>query len=417
MTRGVCIVDAYSTGSELPQRFKSHGWNVVHVASNAEAPELLKSFDDSFIDVKFSEADFGSTEMLIDELRNHEFDVVVPGTETGTGLADEIAHELSLCGNNPASSAARRNKTLMQSALREASLPHIRGISACSIHQISEFVSSSGIQYPFVVKPESSAGSDDVYFCNNMDEIETAFRCVIGKTNAIGARNEKVLVQECLSGGQYYVNGLTIDGSHYFFEVWEEKKLRLKNNRIVCDKEIFVLDESDAVKEIKEYLRQALDVLEIKWGATHSEIMFTDTGPILIEAAARMQGSFSSRAVEQVLALSHPSALVSSIIDPEKFVRSQINSQRREGEFVVVLLISDFEGVVKDNKVTDFAAMLPSFVDVAHTVERGETLQLTVDLFTSPGSIYLAHESAEQIEADYRQIREWERQGKLYEIE
>jgi len=57
-----------------------------------------------------------------------------------------------------------------------------------------------------VVKPVQSAGTDDVFLCQSVDEAVVAFERIFNKINGIGLLNDCVLVQEFLQGKEYVIN-------------------------------------------------------------------------------------------------------------------------------------------------------------------------------------------------------------------
>lgn len=416
MTKNAYIVDAYSTGADLPWRLKQHNYNVVHVANDIEAPELLSSLDERYIDQTISLSNFTSTEQFFDSLNLIPPSIVLPGTETGIELADSISDQFSLVGNAKASSLKRRNKTLMQAALKDNNLNHIKSVLAHQEHD-AEHIISSVIALPCVVKPEMSAGADDVYFCDTLDEVKEVINKIIGATNQIGGFNTAALIQEMLVGVQYFVNGVSVHGKHYISEVWQDLRLQTEDGRIVSDREILLDGNGEIQNEICDYVKKVLSTLGIENGASHTELMLTKRGPVLIETAARMQGTILPSAVELALGYSQPSIVTESVINPENFETEFIQPYSRKKHLNVVTLISKYEGLIIKSHLDEFLESLESFVGVIHTPKNGDYLNKTVDLFTNPGTIYLCSDNEEQLERDYEQIRSWEAKGCFFDLD
>ena len=104
---------------------------------------------------------------------------VIPGAETGVELADRLSSRLGLRSNGEAGSLARRNKYLMGETVRNAGVRAVKQKRCYSIKDMDIFVKEElGGSGPFkcVVKPVQSAGSDDVYLCNDADEAKIAFQ-------------------------------------------------------------------------------------------------------------------------------------------------------------------------------------------------------------------------------------------------
>ena len=65
-----------------------------------------------------------------------------------------------------------------------------------------------------VVKPIDSAGSDGVTLCETVGAARAAVAKLVGATNALGIKNEAVLVQEWLRGDEYVIDGVSRAGTH-----------------------------------------------------------------------------------------------------------------------------------------------------------------------------------------------------------
>ena len=132
------IVDAYSTGSKLPAQFLKYGIECVHVQSEAE----ILPFDvDSFMPDSFSKnlVHGNSIEHTADTIKALKPKFVISGSESGVLLADALSERLGLPTNGTALSRARRDKYLMQSALKNRGLRHISTLSTHNVHDAVDF--------------------------------------------------------------------------------------------------------------------------------------------------------------------------------------------------------------------------------------------------------------------------------------
>lgn len=418
MTKTICIVDAYSTGAELAPLFVKEGWNCIHVQSSESIPlDYLATYRPlSFKKILIlRNDDIAAKRELADRLKEFAPDFIIPGTETGVELADFLSSELGTPGNSWQTSALRRDKYSMQEALRAGGLRAIRQTVTDSLAEASQWVREVN-GWPVVVKPLDSAGADGVRFCHNDDELADAFHNIFGKTNRLGLVNRKVLLQERLIGRQFIVNGVSINGEHLISEVWSDDKKEVKNASLICEKEVLLPYHGEIQDELVDYTRQALTLLGIENGPSHSELMMTATGPVLIETAARMQGTIMHSAVIAALGYSHVTLTAERYLQPDRFAGRLAAPYQLNKELFCVTLASEREGTVKENRCQDLLGELASFYGVMHTPEKGERIFCTTDLFTNPGIIYLCHAELKQIEADYAAIRNMEKQGSLFEL-
>jgi biotin carboxylase len=418
MSKTICIVDGYSTGAELAPLFRKEGWRCVHIQSNPVIPgDYLLSYRPETFDKHLVLRDHSVAAMreLAVSLAFYGPTVIIPGTETGVELADFLATELGTAGNDYATSALRRNKFKMQEALRQGGLRSIPQMVTDSLADAWIWVKTSAC-WPVVVKPVDSAGADGVRFCHNFEELNEAFNDIHGKTNRLGLHNSEVLLQERLIGRQFIVNAVSINGEHLISEIWSDDKKQVRNASLICEKEVLLPYQGKEQEALIAYMQKALTLLGIKNGPSHSELMMTAKGPVLIETAARMQGTIMHSAVVAALGYSHVTLTAERYLHPQRFAARLQQHYQVMKTLYCVTLASDVEGVVRQNRCQELLAQLPSFYGVMHTPDAGEKIYRTTDLFTNPGIIYLCHESQQQIEEDYAQIRAFEKNGALFEL-
>ncbi|EJL91401.1 ATP-grasp domain-containing protein [Pantoea sp. GM01] len=418
MKKYICIVDAYSTGAELAPIFKKNGWSCIHIQSSSEIPQEYQStFKHETFDFLISPKNESKDEFLkiAEELKALSPEYIIPGTETGVYVADLLSSLVGTTGNSINTSALRRNKYSMQEALKKAGINSIPQFLAESVEQAKKWASELG-KWPVVVKPVDSAGADSVRFCNTIDEVEDAFNKIYGKKNKLGLTNKNVLLQERLNGQQYIVNAVSINGQHLITEIWSDDKKEVENASLICEREILLPYLGDVQDQLVEYMEKSLTILGIENGPSHSELMMTDSGPVLIETAARMQGTIMHHAVVSALGYSHVTLTAERYTKPEQFVSRLGKKYMLKTQLQCITLASEFEGVVKVNNCDELLKSLPSYFGMMHTPKAGDNIYRTTDLFTNPGIIYLCHQDQKQIDVDHTTIRRYEKQGKLFEL-
>ncbi|KFM95558.1 ATP-grasp domain-containing protein [Bacillus clarus] len=405
----ICIVDAFSTGAELAPQFKAYGYKVIHVQSSENIiSDLLNTFNSEDFDQTFVFRN--DLNDLIKQIENINISHIIAGTETGVFLSDLLSEKLKLPGNNPDTSILRRNKYEMHEALKAHGIAHAKQGYFYNLEDAVSWANTQNI-WPVVAKPLDSAGSDSVSFCFNTEELITACNLILNNKNKLGFDNKGVLIQECLDGQQYFVNAVTIDGQHVITEIWKDKR-----NQGICDIEELLPYDGEAQAEIIKYVREVLTCLGIEQGPSHTELMFTKRGPVLIECAARMMGTILESAVIASIGDSHVTTTVERYVEPEKFMKRLKNGYKLNKNLFCITLVSKESGIVTENHVMEKLKELNSFYEVFHTPKVGERIFETVDLFTNPGIIYLLHSDREQIQRDYEKIRRLEKQGEFFRV-
>lgn len=415
MKKLAVIVDAFSTGARLPREFAARDIDCTHVQSSTRiTPDFLASFSSSDFKRSFVVDTDLSMNRVAAELQSQGPLCVVAGTETGVEAAEQLAAMLGLSGNAPETSRLRRDKYQMHERLREVGLSRLRQQRCTSVTHAVEWAQGFG-EWPIVLKPTASAGADGVTFCNDMQEVKQAADALLGKKNKLGEINEAVVVQERLTGQQYIVNAVSIDGRHYISEIWRDDKIQVEGASLVCDREVLLSPDSSIAHTLADYISRCLDALGVKNGPSHSELFMTDAGePILIETAARMQGTIDHEAVIEATGHSHVTLTALRYANPAAFRELVGTRYQRKTNLHCITLCSRQEGIVVRNNCEERIGKLASFRSLIHTPAPGEIIVRTVDLFTNPGIVYLANSDESVLEREYRQIREWERAGELF---
>ena len=412
------IVDAYSTGAELAPKFGARGIPSIHVQSAAAVPpSYAPSFQpDSFVaSIVYRNLD-DCVSKLAAALGGGHAAWVVAGAETGVELADLLAAELGLAGNPVASSRRRRDKYEMAQALREAGLAAADSLRTDDAEALLQWAGDGRRGWPIVVKPLASAGSDHVFFCSSAGQLRAAFDSMIGQRNRMGAINRQVLAQTYLAGTQYVVNSVSIDGRHYFSDIWIDRRKALSGASNLYDCEELLPAVGPVQDSLTGYVRQVLDALEVRNGPAHSEVMMTERGPVLVETGARLQGSMLEQPVIGALGASQITLAVERCCDAQAFSRRLDQPYILNRHVMCVALISDQSGTVEDTSGLRAICELPSYACHFHTPEVGDRIMRTTDLFTIPGVVYLTHADQQVLRRDYETIRELERGRRLFTV-
>ncbi len=410
--RAAVVVDAFSTGARLAPRFAAAGLPVVHVQSNPTLPDFyLRAFrPEHFVENIVHEGDLEAT---LARLAPHDPAFVVVGSEPGVPLADALSERLGLPSNGTELSAARRNKHAMAETLRRAGL---RAVEETKTGKVAEAIAwaDSGYRWPVVVKPLDSAGTDGVTICEDAAAVETVFRANLGRPNALHGANQELLVQELLRGTQLFVNSVSWDGVHHVSEVWHDNKLRLPEN-FIYDYEELLPRHGPQQDQVVPYVERVLDSLGIRFGPAHTEVMLTETGPVLVESGARMHGSVPDEIVDRCTP-SHQTLTAEAYLDPGSVARRAGRPYELKAGAYCVMLISQHEGRIVSADGLSEIERLPSFAGTISMLGPGDRLKRTVDLFSCPGIIYLVDPDRERLKADYDRIRELDT-AKLFELE
>jgi biotin carboxylase len=407
-TSRCAVVDAHATGRFLPDALRAHGVDWVHVVSPHPIDRLAVAHPDA-AEIRHD----GDVARTAGRLRELGVDSVVAGCESGVELADELSAALGTPGNGMSRPRCRRDKAEMVVALREAGLAHVATFASDSAAEVVAWSLDQGT-WPIVLKPLSSAGTDNVHFCDSVEEIRSAHRRIMAAGDLFGLPNTAVLAQRFLAGDEYFVNTVSRAGRHHVVEVWRYHKRSVGSGRRVYDYEHPVPADDPAARRVADYTLRVLDALEVRNGSSHTEVMLTADGPVLVESAARPGGSHLPEVVSMCLAANQVELLALSIARPGEFLRMVGAPYQLRRHLRYVSLINPRDGVVPSWERLAAVRALPSYAEMLLTAPAGLTMPPTVDLLSSPGYVYLISDDPRRIEADYQELRRLERAG-LYD--
>ena len=411
--RTAVVVDAYSTGARLAPRFHAAGLDVVHVQSAAQPPDFylraLKRED--FVANVVHEDDVEAT---AEQVARFDPAFVVVGSEPGVLVSDALSERLGLPSNGTALSAARRDKHLMAQALRRAGVRAIEELKTGDAEEAVAWAVRRG-DWPVVVKPVDSAGTDGVVLCATPDAVRAAFAEGIGRPNALHGANETLLVQELLRGTQLFTDSISWDGAHHVSECWRDNKRRI-GSAFVYDYEELLDPRGEQQDQVIPYVRSVLDALGVRYGPAHTEVMLTATGPVLVECGARMHGSVRDDVIDRCTP-SHVTVTVDAYLDPASVARRAETGYVLRAASYCVMLISHQEGRIVAEAGMREVQELESFAGTISMAQPGDAIAPTVDLFSCPGIIYLIHPDRAVLQRDYERIRELEQTVGMFALE
>lgn len=215
-------------------------------------------------------------EIGIDGVTSIASDIVMP-------TVNYIADELDLVGNSLESTKVTTDKFYMRQALSEAGIPCPKFV----FYDESNFENGPQFTFPVIVKPTDRSGSRGVTKVNDPLEVNCAIEKALDNS-----LKHRAIVEEFIEGRELSVEMISHRGDHHFLSVTE---------KVTTGPPFFVEMEHHQPAEISkdvediiiETVRHGLDVLKIKNGASHSEILITPNNDIrIIEIAGRMGGDF-----------------------------------------------------------------------------------------------------------------------------
>jgi len=413
MQRYAVVVDPVGTGQEYPAAFGDAGVEVVAVLSLAELPGPYRAswHPENFRHIHTFD---GSLTALAETLRGYQPLCLIPGAEMGVELADALV-ELVVPGTGhvPALAAARRDKWAMAQAMKAAGLPHLRQTCSADPDEIDQWLRDTGLRGSrLVVKPPKSSGTDNVHIVPEGTDWRPLFGQICGQPNPAGGRNEAVLVEEFAEGTEYLIDSYSAGGSHRLVDVCRYTKQRRGDRIGIYDLVDFVPPEHPDVAVLWPYTRSVLDAVGIRNGCGHTEVIITADGPRLIEVAARPAGGGHQMITRLATGTNHILRTVAHRVQGQL-----IDSYQLIQHVGAVFISAPAAGIWRNAEIFAEVDSLPTYHSKFFAGGTGDVVPASEDIYTYLGWVVIASTDEQAVVADYRRIKELERQIRIDPLE
>ncbi|WP_412543465.1 ATP-grasp domain-containing protein [Longispora sp. K20-0274] len=400
--KNVVIVDAYSPTRRLAPEFHRAGYQVVRVQSTPEPPSAYRTnFDLSPYAANIIHT--GDLDATVRAVAAHAPEAVIAGGEIGVELADQLSEALGLVTNGTALSAARRDKYIQIETIRAAGLRATRQLLVTGPEQLADWHRELGGR--IVVKPIRSGAGDGVSFCDTPEQAIAGYEAIVAADNVFSIRNEGVIAQEYLVGGEYIVDTVSRDGQHHVTDIWKYEKLTANGiTDLTCGIRLLPRH-GEAQDQVVPYALDVLDALGIAHGASHLEIKLTPDGPCLVEAAARMAGLDIPFYSQHAIGEAQLEWMVDAYVRPERFAARWKDDYQLRQHFVTAMQVSTVDAGLGSYPLLADVERLESLLDVRPLVAPGGRLRRTVDDLTCPMIVNLSHPVEEIVVRDFGTLR------------
>ena len=197
-----------------------------------------------------------------------------------------VASRMGLIGNSEESAAKSTNKFLMRQALSAG------GVSCPGFVVVGKdtnlFEATKELRYPLIVKPTDRSGSMGVTELLSVAELESATRVAIEDSFC-----NKAVVEECITNmHEVSVEGISWKGEYHLLQITDKVTTGAPHYVELGHHQPAQLADEIYARIVSE-VEKSISALEIKYGASHAELMITKDGRVYVtEVGARMGGDF-----------------------------------------------------------------------------------------------------------------------------
>lgn len=194
-----------------------------------------------------------------------------------------VAEKMGLVGNPDKYSQIATNKYLMRQCFMENGVPSPK--FCLTDGEVPMAIST--FRFPVIVKPTDRSGSRGVEKVEKLEDLQEAITRACKESF-----QQKAVIEEFVEGREISVESISFEGKHHILQI---------TDKVTTGAPYFVELEhhqpsslpTDIQERVKTIVLKALDALNIRYGASHSELKITENGDIkVIEIGARMGGDF-----------------------------------------------------------------------------------------------------------------------------
>lgn len=273
--RKLVVIGANDFQNQLILKAKNKGYE-THVFA-WECGDVGEKSADYFYPISIIEK-----EHILEECKRiHPDGIVSIASDLANITVNYVAQHLGLTCNGIHCTELSTNKHRMRETFDAYQLPSPKSVQVCSAQQAQALQ----VQFPVIVKPVDRSGSRGIFKVEDAADMEQAVNAALAESF-----EKKVLVEEFAQGDEFSVEYISYHGTHHFLALTRKYTTGAPNFIETAHIEPAPVS-GEILAMIQSVVPQALDALEIKNGASHSEVKIDRNGVLkIIEIGSRMGG-------------------------------------------------------------------------------------------------------------------------------
>ena len=353
----------------------------------------------------FLTLDFAAPERAAEQAaefaRRHPVAGVVGVDDDTAVVAAAIAGRLELTGNPVAAALAARDKHMQRVELARHGAP----VPRFELHGLGEDVTdlAARLRYPCVLKPLRLAASRGVIRADDPAGFAAAFQRVgriLAQPDVVGCGDwtSRVLVEDFIPGPEVALEGLVVASRLHVLALFDkpdpldgpffEESIYTTPSRLP----------QRAQAALGACAHDAVVALGLREGPVHAELRWNESGPWLIELAARSIGGRCSAA----LRFGAGETSLEEIIIRHALGMPLPSLERERQASGVIMIPVPTTGVLRELRGVAAARTVPLIEDVVITAHPGQMLVPWPEGWRYPGFIFARGETPEAVEAALR---------------
>lgn len=202
-------------------------------------------------------------------------------SDLATLTVNYVAEKMGLCGNSMRCTEISTNKYLMRKAFEGHGVP----VPKFTVCDETTDLSAIDMAYPCIVKPTDRSGSRAITKVTAKEQLGEAVAVAVEQSF-----EKKAVIEEFIEGNEYSCECITQNGVHHFLAITKKFTTGAPHFIETGHRQPSDIPENMTDSIVSQIFR-ALDALEIKNSASHTEFKLDKNGTVrIIEIGARMGG-------------------------------------------------------------------------------------------------------------------------------
>ena len=265
---------------------------VVSNSAHSLVPEIANG-----ITVDFDRED-EALDGILAALTGKDIACVLATDDVCVEICSRVAGILGLPCNRPEAALLTRRKDLGRDALAKAGC-NTPKFQVIGLNDISPF--DLELEFPVVVKPLGLAASRGIIRADNAGEFATACERIDKILQAAGVRGfgrEHLLVESYIDGDEYAIEGFMVAGEFRLLTIFDKPDPLtgpyFEETYYLTPSRLAQLQQDQLVQEVAK----CCIAYGLEHGPVHAEARLTQSGPVLLELAARTIGGQCGQLIE-----------------------------------------------------------------------------------------------------------------------
>ncbi|MDO3659686.1 ATP-grasp domain-containing protein [Bacillus sp. C28GYM-DRY-1] len=303
--------------------------------------------------------------------------------EYSVKLAAYLTEALGIKGVTLGSVERATNKSLMRRLLNQEEKHRVLFETVSSYQELKEAVEK--ISFPVIVKPIDGAGSSKVFKLSNLQDLNMMSKQFDLDTSFI--------CEEYIEGKEISIEAISFNGSHKIIAITE--KQTTGNPRFIESGHILPFHSDKALyQQIEESVHLTLDILTLKTGISHTEMIITLEGPKIVETHVRPGGDKITDLVRLATGTSLFFALFYYDLNEVSVYPDTIEYECTASSQFLFFQPGKVQSILGENQLKEH----PNVIEYKLNVKQGDVLQTPEDSGSRHGSIIIKGRNKSEVE-------------------